>query len=157
MKTVAAVTVVKPPGSIGVPRIYLAGESFDGESSNGYVMGLEDDLVESKLLWHNPVTGQLSAWSLDAQGAVTSVQTLSAQCSAVSGCSNSWKVAGTLDVNRDGVGDVLLHNANTGELQVWLLDSGGNITGTQTLPRRCGASDGCSSIWKIVGTRRLQS
>ena len=25
------------------------------------------------------------------------------------------------------------------------------MTGVQTLPRRCGTSDGCSRVWKIVG------
>jgi len=151
MKSVVAVTAVKPPGTVGVPQIYVAGETYNGANSDGFVMKLSDDLVESQVLWHNPATGQLSAWSLNAQGAVTSVQTLSVQCSAASGCSQSWKVAGTLDANRDGVGDVLLHNANTGELQTWLLNSAGMVTAIQTLPRGCGTSDGCSQIWKTVG------
>jgi hypothetical protein len=148
MATTTAVTAVKPRGTTGAPVIYVAG---DTSTSDGYVMTLSDDFVESQVLWHNATTGQLSAWSVNAQGTVTSVQTLSAQCSAASGCSQSWKVAGALDANRDGVGDVLLHNASTGELQTWLLNSAGTVTGIQTLPRRCGTSDGCSQVWKIVG------
>src|SRR5262249_25626901 len=76
---------------------------------------------------------------------------LSAQCGASNGCSQDWKVIGTLDSNRDGVGDVLLHNASTGELQTWLLNNAGAVTGIQSLSRRCGTSDGCSQSWKPVG------
>ena len=97
MAKISAVTAVKPQGTTGAPVIFVAGEMYPGTStSDGYVMTLSDDLIESRVLWHNPATGQLSAWSLEAQGRVTSVQTLSAQCSASTGCSQSWKVVGAL-------------------------------------------------------------
>ena len=148
--TVNGVAVVQPPAP-GKPQIYLAGMSLTGGKYDVAAAQFDDDLFQPQVLWHNPVTGQLSEWVLDAQGRVTSTQTLSAQCGSSDGCSQSWKVISTLDGNRDGVGDVLLYNGTTGELQVWLLNSAGTVLGTQSLSRRCGPSDGCSSAWKPVG------
>ena len=84
--------------------IFVAGEI----NSSASVARLNDDTIQSQVLWNNPTTGQLTAWVLDGQGHVASTQTLSAQCSASNGCAQSWKVIGTLDSNHDGVGDVIL-------------------------------------------------
>ncbi|MBV9227213.1 MAG: VCBS repeat-containing protein, partial [Acidobacteriaceae bacterium] len=145
---VNGLAVLKPSAASGVPEIYAGGDYAQHYSE---VAKLDDDVVQSQVLWHNTATGQLTAWTLDAQGRVTSTQPLSAQCAASTGCSQSWKVIGTLDSNRDGVDDVLFYNATTGELQAWLLNSTGAVTGTQSLSRQCGASDGCSQNWKPVG------
>lgn len=128
----------------GTTAMFVGGRIGNAAS----VARLNDDGIRSQVLWHNTTTGQLSTWVLDSQGHVTSTQTLSAQCSTSNGCAPSWKVIGTIDSNRDGVGDVLLYNATTGELQVWLLNRTGAVTGIQSLSRRCGASDGCSQTWK---------
>jgi hypothetical protein len=39
----------------------------------------------------------------------------------------------------------------TGELQAWLLDGAGGVTGTMTLAKHCGVSDGCWPEWQIIG------
>ncbi|MFL6448149.1 MAG: FG-GAP-like repeat-containing protein [Bryobacteraceae bacterium] len=143
---VYGLAALKPATASGIPEIYAGGDN----TSYGIVAKLDDDVVQSQVLWHNTATGQLTAWTLDAQGLVTSTQPLSAQCAASSGCSQSWKVIGTIDSNRDGVGDVLFYNATSGEVQVWLLDTMGTVTGTQSLSRNCGTSDGCSQAWKPV-------
>ena len=146
-------TVRKPAAPPSIPEIYAAGYGFRDGAPNpdALVVKLADDVAQPQVLWHNPATGELFAWALDAQGRVTNVQSLSRGCGAADGCSQSWKVIGTLDLNHDGIGDVLLHNAATGELQAWLLNSFDAVIGTQTLSRRCGTSDGCSQTWKPVG------
>jgi len=145
--------VRKPAAPPSIPEIYAAGSGFTNGAPNpdALVVKLADDVAQPQVLWHNPATGELFAWVLDAQGRVTTVQSLSRGCGAADGCSQSWKVIGTLDLNHDGIGDVLLHNAATGELQAWLLNSFDAVIGTQTLSRRCGTSDGCSQTWKPVG------
>jgi len=97
---VNGLAVLKPSAASGVPEIYAGGDYAQHYSE---VAKLDDDVVQSQVLWHNTATGQLTAWTLDAQGRVTSTQPLSAQCAASTGCSQRWKVIGTLDSNRDGV------------------------------------------------------
>jgi len=141
---VNGIALFKPP--LSVPEIFAVGSRYNGgtEANNldAFVVRMRDDVVQSEVLWHNPSTGELSAWVLDGQGHVTDIQTLSRRCAATDGCSGSWKVIGTLDLNRDGMG---------GELQDWLLNGAGAVTGTQTLSQRCGTSDGCSQTWKPIG------
>lgn len=48
---------------------------------------------------------------------------------------------------------VLWHNATTGELSAWVLDSHGNITGTEHLSGTCATASGCARDWKVVGTQ----
>jgi FG-GAP-like repeat len=47
---------------------------------------------------------------------------------------------------------ILFHNRNTGELQTWLLDGSGGVTGVQSINARCGDGDICSADWNVVGT-----
>jgi hypothetical protein len=145
------VALLKPSTPTGIPELFVAGDTSTSSTNNVLVERL--DIVEprSQALWQNASTGELFTGLLDAQGQVTSTQKLTVQCGPSNGCSQSWKVIGTLDINRDGVGDILLYNAAGGDLQAWLLDSSGAFTGVQTISRLCGTSDGCSQEWEPVG------
>lgn len=105
------------------------------------------------VLWHNPTTGQLSVWLVNALGTVTGSSTLSWQCSSQSGCAKAWHVVGTGDFNSDGVPDVLWYNPTTGELSVWLLSSltSGQVIKSQSLSWKCDLLSGCANNWKVVG------
>jgi len=149
---VYGIDVVKPPAASSVPEIYAAGYRITGGTNpDAFVVKLNDNVAQSQVLWHNPATGELAAWTLDELGRVTGIATLTRPCGTSDGCAQDWKVIGTLDINQDGVGDVLLYNATTGEIKSWLLNSSGAVIGTQSLSRRCGASDGCSQTWKPAG------
>jgi hypothetical protein len=156
---VTGVAIYQPAAAGAVPQIFTAGSRYTGGTDSSFrdafVVNLSDDVAVPHVLWQNTATGKLSAWVLDSQGRVTSVQTLSAQCGTAGGCSQNWKVVGSLDSNRDGVGDLLLHNATTGDVQVWLLNSSGIVTGVQGLSKKCGTSDGCSQAWTAVGVGDL--
>ena len=104
------------------------------------------------ILWHNPLTGELQIWFVDAAGMVEDVQSLSWRCGADSGCSAAWKAVGTGDFNQDGNTDVLWHNLVTGELGYWALDGNGVVLSAPLLAEQCGPTNGCSTDWKVVGT-----
>ena len=152
---VAGLAVLNPQPGTSIPQIYTTGYRYTGSVAisnlDAFVVKLDDDVVQSQALWQNPSTGELFAGLLDAQGNVTSTQKLSVQCGPSNGCSQNWKVIGTLDANRDGVGDILLYNATSGQLQAWLLNSSGAFIGTQSIRVLCGPSNGCSQNWKPVG------
>ena len=135
----------------GIPQIFVAGNTSTSTTNNALVMKMDDDVAQSQALWQNPSTGELFAGLLDVQGTVTSTRKLTVQCGPSNGCSQSWKVIGTVDVNSDGVGDILLYNPASGQLQAWLVDSSGAFIGTESISRLCGSSDGCSQTWKPVG------
>jgi hypothetical protein len=103
------------------------------------------------LLWHNAQTGELSVWLLNG-AAVTGTQSLSWRCDAASGCSSAWRAVAVGDFNKDGLTDVLWHNAQTGELSAWILNGAGTVVTAQSLAWRCDAASGCSSQWKVVGS-----
>jgi len=148
---IRGVALLKPTTPAGIPEIFVTGDTSTSDTDNALVERMDDEVAQSQALWQNPSTGELFTGLLDAQGNVISTQKLSVQCGPSNGCSQSWKVVGTLDVNRDGAGDILLYNATSGQLQAWLLNSSGTFLGMQSLSRLCGTSDGCSHNWKPVG------
>jgi hypothetical protein len=148
-----AVFEAAPP--FGVPQILTTGDRYTGSVSaanlDAFVVSLIDDVDRSQVLWQNPASGNISASLLNSQGGVIATQPLSLPCATSDACSQIWKLVGTLDFNRDGFGDLLQYNAATGELRALLLNGSGAVTGTQSLSRWCGPSDGCSKIWSPVG------
>jgi hypothetical protein len=102
------------------------------------------------VLWHNKKSGELSAWLVGTSGEVSDKQNLSWKCDAASGCTNDWKLAGVGDFNSDGTSDVLWHNRNTGELSVWMVGAGGEVTGKQSLSWKCNAKSGCAGGWRVI-------
>lgn len=105
----------------------------------------------SDVLWHNADTGMLSSWLLGgATGStVLGKQPLSWSCDTASGCAQVWRVVDAGDVNRDGNVDLTWHDATTGEVSTWLLNSAGTVTGASVLSWTCGP--GCAPDWKAVG------
>jgi hypothetical protein len=103
------------------------------------------------LLWHNAQSGELSAWLLNG-ATVAGAQSLSWRCDAASGCSSAWRAVAVGDFNKDGLTDVLWHNAQTGELSAWILNGAGTVLTAQSLSWTCGAAAGCSTQWKVVGS-----
>lgn len=109
------------------------------------------------VLWHNATTGELSVWLLNPYGIVRGQQTLSWRCDTASGCASDWKVVGTGDFDGNGIADVLWHNARTGQLSAWLLDSHGVVMRTQLLSWMCDTASGCAQDWRVVGTGNFGS
>jgi hypothetical protein len=104
------------------------------------------------LVWQNVGTGEISAWLLDNHGTVIGAQSLSMGCDE--GCARTRSAVAALDANGDGNMDLLWHDTNHGDLTAWLLDHG-RVTSTSSLSRLCGAGDGCSQSWRVVGAADL--
>lgn len=108
---------------------------------------------DSRLLWHNATSGEVSAWLLNGT-AVTGTRTLAAKCDNASGCAKTWSIVGTGAFHSGDYwgGDLLWHNPTSGQLGVWFVD--GTKVEPQNINLKCGEADGCSYNWKVVGVSR---
>ena len=96
------------------------------------------------LFWQNLSTGAVQMSLLNGSGVVTTTRALAKRCGPTDGCSTTWKAAGLVDINQDGIVDLLWQNMTTGELQGWLLNGTDRIQGLQSLSRVCDASSACT-------------
>ncbi|MDC0669568.1 hypothetical protein [Nannocystis radixulma] len=104
------------------------------------------------LLWHNPISGELSRW--DTSGTtVTSKTPLSWRCGSGDGCSQVWRPLLTADFTGDDYSDVLWYNRTTGVVSIWVLggSAGSTVLRAQELTWTCDAASGCANAWHIVG------
>jgi hypothetical protein len=138
---------------IGTQTVSWTCSTASGCAGDWKIVGTGDFNGDGKVdvLWHNATTGDLAAWLLNGTGTVLAEQKLSLICNAASGCSRDWAAIGTGDFNGDGKVDVLWHNATTGDLAAWLLNSTGTMLAEQKLSLTCNAASGCSQAWKAVG------
>jgi hypothetical protein len=117
------------------------------------------DTKQSSILWTNPTTGVVQAWTFDSYAQVSKSPALSRQCGAASGCSTTWRPIGRVarpdaTCSRCGpLSGLVWHNASSGELSRWDFDEqSGVVTSATPLSAACGASDGCSSAWSALLT-----
>ena len=102
------------------------------------------------LLWHNALSGKLAFWLLDAQ----LVRKAGAFTSPDAAASPDWLPVGAGDFGRGeggawGTADVVWHNARSGRLVVWHMDSAGRRTsGVFTSPDGTG-----DPAWQVVAPR----
>ncbi len=102
--------------------------------------------AQPDVLWHNPTTGELSAWEMNGDGVVLNSQSLSWRCDTASGCASAWKVVASAN-------GLTWHNATTGQLSTWLMGDlyTGTVKSARELSWRCDSASGCASAWKVVG------
>ena len=141
----------------------LNGSSVTFSSNLSWTCGLGDGcsalwrpvgpIGDSRILWHNADTGVVSSWLLSGT-TVTGKKDLAATCGKSSGCSQSWKAVGTGNFHSSNYhgGDILWHNASTGDVGVWFVDD--VAVEAHIINWKCGSADGCSSYWKVVGVSR---
>lgn len=135
---------------VGTPNLSLKCGPSDGCSQSWRPVG---PMGLSRVLWHNPTTGELDSWQLTGT-TVSATSTLDLKCGPTNGCSQSWNAVGTGAFHTGNYigGDVLWHNPTTGDVGVWMVD--GTKVETQTINLKCGPSNGCSPSWKVVGVSR---
>ncbi len=72
-----------------------------------------------RLYWQNQTTRQPVIWHLGDTGVRKGGVTVA------SSPTSAWKIAGTGDIDGDGVEDLIWHNASTGRVIIWFLDPDG--------------------------------
>lgn len=106
------------------------------------------------LLWHDAETGQLVVWLLDEFRAVRKRLVVSQRCDRASGCATNQQVIATMDLDGNGVLDIVWHDRTHDQLSVWLLDRQARVIGTVPLSRglqspQCNAI--CAARTQFVG------
>ena len=94
---------------------------YQSATSGWQVVGaadLDDDGICDLLLQHGS-SAQVGVWTMNRTGQPVAFRFVWAYST------NGWKVAGTSDLNDDGIADVLLQHSATSEVAGWLLDAAG--------------------------------
>ncbi|MEP7310264.1 MAG: VCBS repeat-containing protein [Acidobacteriota bacterium] len=104
---------------------------------------------QTDILWHNAQTGHIQVWLLDGTRLADRPEITSAN-GQVAAIGPPWSIVGTGDFSGDGKTDILWHNAQTGHIQVWLLD-GTRIAGRQDITSENGQDAAVGPPWRIVG------
>lgn len=109
------------------------------------IVGVVDFLGDgaSDLVWQNNRTGDVVIWYMDG-ASWTGYWDYLAQ-----GIITDWKIAGTTDLDYDGISDLIWQNSKTGDSVVWYMD-GANWTGYWDY-----LAQGIATDWKITGTADL--
>jgi hypothetical protein len=112
------------------------------------------------VLWHDPIAGTVRIWVFDNSGQVQGTFDLTQTCGSAANCSQNWAAKLTADFDGDGNTDILWWNTN-GQLQEWLLNPPATLSPLPAtvspkqvgviLSSLCGASNGCSTDWHLVG------
>ncbi|MGQ8850922.1 hypothetical protein ACUTT6_27385, partial [Bacillus sp. TSA_125.2] len=62
-----------------------------------------------------------------------------------------WSIVGTSDMNRDGKSDIVWHNSDTNETQIWFMNDH-KIISRETVLGENGSPFFVGAPWSIVGT-----
>jgi FG-GAP-like repeat len=101
------------------------------------------------ILWHNSVTGEIQIWFMNGHqvGARATVVDEAGQPAPIG---PPWHIVAAADFNLNGIGDILWHNATTGETQIWFMN-GHQRAGRATVLGEDGNPAFVGPPWRIVG------
>ena len=116
---------------LGTSRgIKSTGYLYDGSLLGWQLAGMADvngdGIVD--LIFQNTATGQIYAFFLDGSGTAINLATgsgIKGSDYLYGGTLLGWRLAGTADVNGDGIPDLVFQNTATGQLYAWMLDGSG--------------------------------
>ena len=97
-----------------------------------------------RLYWQNTSTRQPVIWHLGDSGARKGGVTVA------SSPASAWSIAGTGDIDGDGVEDLIWHNSGTGRVVVWFLDPDGVLNRTQAV-----LDANLATTWSLMGVEDM--
>ena len=73
------------------------------------------------ILWHNSETHETQIWLMD-RNKVIGRRTVAGDGGSAIFIGPPWRIVGAADYNGDGMADILWHNSETNEVQIWFMD-----------------------------------
>ncbi len=128
----------------GAPWFIVGTSDFDRDGS-------------TDILWHNDDSGETQVWYLNG-ATVRYTQTVLADDSGAAYVGWPWHIVGTNKFNDDDYADILWHNEDTGESQIWYLQgTNGSRVGYRRNVTAGGTNANAGPPWRIVGTNDFGS
>jgi hypothetical protein len=114
--TMTSSPLVSSPNGVGVNVLDTTQWRVGG-------VGLFNNDRTADLLWWNRESGELFIWYMNEQFAINGVFVTQGQGHLTQKESTGWSIAGVRDWNNDGTSDIVWHNAQTGAVQIWFMDT----------------------------------
>ncbi len=124
------------------------------QSSTPWVPMLTNDFNRdgmTDIVWHNDTTGGVEIWYMSLTSRIYRLTVDATRDGGGANVGAPWFLVGSGDFNRDGATDLLWHNENTGESQVWYMDGASRIGRATINASYDGGGANVAGDWKVVG------
>ncbi|GAA3014468.1 MULTISPECIES: hypothetical protein [unclassified Kitasatospora] len=108
------------------------------------------------ILWHNTSTNETQIWFMNDMSIIGRADVLEENGSPTH-VGAPWQIAGVSGLNPYGGPDILWHNTNTNESQIWSMDYAHRIARRQSVLEENGSPTHVGAPWQIAGTADFDS
>ena len=129
------------PLFVGLPWSIVGVGGIDGEG-------------RSDIVWHNGDTNETKIWSMTGARVVRQ-ESVFDEKGKPAFVGLPWRIVGTGDIDGNGSSGVVWHNGESGETQIWLLNSDRVIMRRETVVGGDGKAVLVGAPWQIVGVNDL--
>jgi len=112
------------------------------------------NFIESDIVWHNAYTSETQIWTMGGGFQIKARGTVEDENGKPILVGLPWSIVAAKDFDHSGVTDIVWHNANTGETQIWLMN-GFQIAGRRTVEDENSKPIFVGLPWRIVGANEL--
>src|SRR5215469_11830751 len=106
-------------------------------------------MIPTEIIWHNGQTGETQVWYMNDHRLVGRGTVLAEDGNAIL-VGLPWSIVGVGDMNGNGKADIVWHNGQTGETQVWYMNDH-RLVGRGTVLAEDGNAILVGLPWSIVG------